>query len=834
MSGVGRTEWIRISKDATQAMHDVARRADATLNMTLLSLYYVLLSGMASQRDLVVGTPVRGRNQTEVESVMGYFNNLLPLHISVDPALSFVDFVQHVKRTAIDSFGHPDVPLEYLQRELRVGHGNGAVLYQALFSFQDARQRIVNWGGLQHEQILLFQSGATEDLGLWFLESNKGMVGGVTYNADILQGDTARLLRDRYLAMMARVSADPNLPITTLNAIGEAELEQLRSWNAGTAELRLPASIPAMFETQVDRSPDKTALTFGSWGTRYTEIEHRANRIAACLRRRNVMAGSIVGLVIEPGINGLAGMLGILKAGGACVLMDPSDPSTRLTEIAQDARIEMLVGDAALATTLSWPVERGLWLDIDNSEIIATSTERQAAPDQLTADSLAWIVYSLDEKGQVHGSAVTHGVVANTLQGMQDALDLTAEDRIFAVASPASGMAAMECMMSLAIGAELILASEREAVDGAVLARLADATQPSAMLASPERWQSMFAADWPGRANTKAVCVDGAPTPELAVRLATDCAGFWNTFGSADSAILATCGRVDRPAESLHCGKPLANTGAWVLDEQHQACPIGAIGEIALRGAGLSRPFGKRATSLAAPSTAPLLRTGYRGRWLVSGNLQGMGRLDRRVNLQGQDIDLAGIEAKLMVLPGVADAIAVARTHRMGGLHIDAYVVALPGFPLDSEMLDGQLAGALPQREMPLHLVVLPSLPRLADGQTDLDALPMPREGADEEPVALAMQPKTPNEKLLAGIWCQLLGIAKVRTCDNFFDIGGHSLLAVDMAARVQRETGATLNLLDVANSTLGTLAAEMANAPAKTEPPAKHGLRLRNLFGRR
>jgi amino acid adenylation domain-containing protein len=218
MSGAGRTEWIRVTPESTEAMHEVARLADATLNMTLLALYYVLLFGMAGERDLVVGTPVRGRNQTEVELVMGYFNNLLPLHMTIDPALSFIDFVRRVKQTAIESFGHPDVPLEYLQRELKTGQGSGAVLYQALFSFQDARGRVVDWGGLQHEQILLFQSGATEDLGLWFLEGARGMVGGVTYNADILEAATARQLRERYLTMLASVGADPDQSIAALHA----------------------------------------------------------------------------------------------------------------------------------------------------------------------------------------------------------------------------------------------------------------------------------------------------------------------------------------------------------------------------------------------------------------------------------------------------------------------------------------------------------------------------------------------------------------------------------------------------------------------------------------
>jgi len=218
MSGLGRTEWIHVPLEATDAIRAVGRSADATLNMTLLALYYVLLSGMAKQDELVIGTPVRGRNQTELESVMGYFNNLLPLHVKIDSELPFLDFVRHVKRIAIEAFGHPDVPLEYLQRELKVGRNSGTVLYQALFSFQDARQRVVDWGGLQHEQVLLFQSGATEDLGLWFLESHRGMVGGITYNADILKTSTALALRDRYLNMMVSVSANPQQTIGALIA----------------------------------------------------------------------------------------------------------------------------------------------------------------------------------------------------------------------------------------------------------------------------------------------------------------------------------------------------------------------------------------------------------------------------------------------------------------------------------------------------------------------------------------------------------------------------------------------------------------------------------------
>jgi amino acid adenylation domain-containing protein len=840
MSGVGRTEWIRISREETDALHDVARLANATLNMTLLALYYVLLSSMAGESDLVVGTPVRARNQTEVESVMGYFNNLLPLHIKVDSTLSFIDFVRYVKCAAIESFGHPDVPLEYLQRELRVGAGSGAVLYQALFSFQDARQRIVDWGGLAHEQILLFQSGATEDLGLWFLESNRGMVGGVTYNADILQAGTACLLRDRYLAMMARISDDPEQRISSLTAISAPELAQERDWNTTVAAIELPGNVSTMFELQVDRAPDKTALTFGSWGTRYLEIEQRANRIAHCLRKRGAGAGTVVGLAVEPGINRLAGMFGILKTGGVCVLLDPADPVARLREIIADAGIALLIGDSALESPLQWSRAQALWLDADTAEIVEAPSQRSAPAAEASGDNAAIVVYVPDADGRPRGAAFSHRVLANVLQGLRDSLGLSADDRMLATASPATSDAMLQTLLPLAIGAELILASQRETRDGEALIKLAQNHRASLMWAAPDAWQSMFSAQWNGQADMRAVCIGDLPSPELAVKLADHCAGLWNVSGCADGAAAATCGRVERPAESLHSGRPLANTSVWILDHHRQPCPIGAIGDIHVGGASLSRPFGVRAQAtrqepVSITPEMPLQRTNTRGRWLMSGHVQEMGRTDRRERIDGRELDLATIEAELLSQPGVMRAVALARLNRAAGTRIDAYVVAAPDHHLNPDRLVAALAEALPAHEVPQRLMVLDAMPLMANGEVDLAALPLPAESSAGDEVDSATQPKTANEQLLATLWKELLNLPRVRTSDNFFDLGGHSLMAVDMAARVQRQTGMSLHLLDIANGTLGTLAAGLSEGAApQAPPPAKLGSRLRHWLGRR
>ncbi|HEY2616408.1 MAG TPA: amino acid adenylation domain-containing protein [Acetobacteraceae bacterium] len=838
MSGVGRTEWIRVPREATDAMHGVARQADATLNMTLLALYYVLLSGMTGEQHLVIGTPVRGRNQTEVESVMGYFNNLLPLHVTVDPSLSFLDFVRKVRSTAIESFGYPDVPLEYLQRELRSGHGNGAVMYQALFSFQDARQRIVDWGGLSHEQILLFQSGATEDLGLWFLENNQGMLGGVTYNADILQGDTARLLRDRYLALMARVSEDPAQSIDSLNAISAAELEQLQQWNTAPASPSVADNVVALFEAQVDRTPDQTAVHAGSWGTPYAELEQRANRIAACLRQRGIGAGITVGLCVEPGLNRVASMLGILKAGGSCVLLDPTEPVARLHDIIIDAEVDLLVGEASLEATLGWPRMKALWLDADTSEIITASGERNEAAG-LSPDAVAFALYGRGSTGQPQGTAITHGALARLLNGLKDALGMKAGDRVLGTAPSVTGLSIIERLLPLCHGATFVLGSPHDAIDGAALGELMQDSSADVMFATSTTWQSLLATGWPGNPQLKAVCFGDVPSPELVTTLVTRCAGLWTLFGTDDGALVASAGAVKCASDSVHSGRPLAGAQVWVLDHQQRPCPIGAIGDIVLGGDVLSQPFGCRSKAantgfISMPQApSPLVRTGFRGRWLADGHLQAMGRLDRRLLVDGWDVEPTAIEARLLAFAGVAQAIAVTRSDASGGPQIDAYVVAAANITLDRDRLRIALGNTLPGYAMPRHLHILDALPLTARGDVDTSALPLPDHHSDDL-ATLAIQPKTPDEQRLAALWCELLHLTQVHTSDNFFDIGGHSLLAVEMAARVQRETGVRLNLLDIANGSLGTLAAELGDAPAHPEKSAPLGQRLRNLFGRR
>lgn len=409
-----------------------------------------------------------------------------------------------------------------------------------------------------------------------------------------------------------------------------------------------------MFEMHADRSPNKTALTFGSWGTSYAQIEQRANRLAACLQQRQATTNKtatgapVIGLCVEAGINQLAGLLGILKFGGICVLLDPRDPPTRLKDIIKDAALTFLVGESALASALGWPQTHGLWFDADTAEIIAAPDGRMGLTANADPDTPAVVIYRPDAAGQPRGVAITHRAATNLLQGLQDSLGMSVDDRVLATAAPTSAAAIIETLLPLSLGAELVLASLREVGDSESLERLITASRATAMFAQPGVWQRLVAHGWPGDSAMRAICIGDVPTPALAAQLAATCAGFWTISGSVDGAIVATCGRVERPAESLHGGRPIANTQAWILDDRLQPCPIGAIGEIFVGGASLGQPFGLRASAandewVANPAIGEasvvgpfgrLRRTRSRGRWLVSGYLQPLGRTDRQRHIK--------------------------------------------------------------------------------------------------------------------------------------------------------------------------------------------------------
>ena len=814
MSGEGRTEWIKVSGEQTDAMRRIAREADATLNMALLALYYVLLFETMGQRNLVIGTPVRGRSQVEIESVMGCFNNLVPLYLRLEPNLPFTELVRRVKRIVVESFEHPDVPLEHLQSELKARHGGNALLYQALFSFQDARQRITDWAGLSHEQILLFQSGANEDLGLWFLENNSGMIGGVTFNADVFRPDTARMLRERYLELLSRVIDDPDQAVSSLTRISDADLAKVRQWNMPKDIPGAAVRIEKAFEARAERAPAAIAVAAANKDFTCAEIERLANQIAACLHRRGVGRNSVVALAEEQGADRTASLLGIWKAGGICLPLEPADPPSRLKSIIVDANVAVVIGRSKLEPALDWPRSRALWLDADQTEIVSAS-ESTGVPEA-SADDAALLIYPGDTAETGSARIFSHREIGRNAWALRGLLGLGDEARVLGTSAPSTAMSMLECVLPM-IGGAIVAARPDEISNGTTLIQRIRTGKPDIVFAATDIWKKMLAVDVAGMPRLKAVCFGGTPKPQLVEKILARHGELWNAL-SLDDGIVASCGRVESTDAAIHAGGPLAGNVISIVGDDGRPQPIGAIGEICVAG----DCAGQEAGSLEAVAAQAARRTGFRGRWLAGGEIEELGRLDRRICASGRVVDPAAIEQVLRKQAGVEDALVISNVDADGAVKLIAYAVRKRGASPDAGMLQRALKANLPAAANPSSIAIIDGLPRLPNGKIDQNALSSLASSPS------AVQIETPGgdatrqnlgalERGLVDIWRELLRVQQIGIHDDFFDLGGDSLLAVRMFQRAQKLTGINLPLATLLTApTIARQAAAYRAAGAK------------------
>jgi amino acid adenylation domain-containing protein len=844
MSGAGATEWMLLPDEFADAIRKLGQSVEATSFMVLFAVYYVFLHRHSGQRDLVVGTPVRGRELPELEPVMGYFANVLPLRMVVDPNASFLDCLRQLRSIVIDALAYSEVPFDQLMTELKIPRdASRPPLYQAMFGFQDVRQRRSSWGDLRHEHLPVFQRGAADDLGLWFIEQEQGLLGGLTYNTDIFDASTGVRFCERYEVLLASVLADPQRPISRLALLPASEHDRLRHWNATAAGIP-DQCIHALIEAQCERVPQRIALHCDEQTLTYAELEARANRLAHALRARGARRGALVGIALDRGIDMVATVLGALKTGAGYVPLDPAFPRERLAFMVDDAGLAVLVTERKLADRFDVGNRPVLLLDDPSAALDAEPiTPLAADADMATAESIAYVIYTSGSTGQPKGVEIPHRAVANFIASMARRPGLSEDDRLVAVTTLSFDIAVLELFGPLSVGAEVVLARREDALDGEALKALLASSRATLMQATPATWRVLLRADWPGSYGFRALCGGEALPRDLAAQLLACCGEVWNLYGPTETTVWSTCWRVVHPEQGISIGTPIANTTVWILDEQRQLCPIGVPGEIWIGGAGvalgyLDRPDLTAERFVADPYSdlpdARLYRSGDRGLWRANGTLEHLGRLDFQVKLRGFRIEPGEIETVARAEPVISDCVVDVCDFSVQDRRLVLYVVSAESEGTLLPRLRMRLSTSLPGYMQPQHVVVLAALPHTPNGKIDRNALPAPllkpvSAGAAKSPAAAPLA--DPRQRYLAAIWCELIGVSEVDPHDNFFDIGGYSLLAVELATRVRRETGARLNLLQIATGTLGSLAVEL---PEREPRPNRRtlGQRVRNLFG--
>jgi amino acid adenylation domain-containing protein len=803
----GRVESFSVPADTADALRLLATSHRVSLFQVLAACYAVLLHRYSGQDDVVFGSPADLRQRPELQNVVGMCLTQLVLRCSLADDPSFVEVVEQMSSEVIEAFSNA-VPFASVvravqpERDLRMNP-----LFQAVLTLQPATPAPdPSWSIHQMDGEIGNAGGnAKFDLSLEVDERPDGSLYCLLIlDADLFEPDTATRMVGHVLTLLDSVVEDPRRHVSSLRLLTEHELHrQLVEWNATDVEPPEAATVQEMISKQVHRSPDAVAVEFDGSVISYGELEVAANRVAARLRAAGVARGDVVALHCHRCLEAPIGMLGILKAGGAYLPLDPRFPSARLAFMVHDAGAKVMLCEPSLLGALP---------ELGDGEIVVVPLEPAGTSDPSPepeepgtpasdGDDLAYVLYTSGSSGTPKGVLVTHSGIVNLLSSLAREPGMTADDTVLAVASFGFDAATSDLWLPLAVGARVVIAPSDAVADGARLAGIIERAGVTSLTATSTTWQLLVEAGWSGTGGLVAVAGGESLSAGLADAISQRCSQLWNVYGATEATVDTTLDRVER-GEPITIGRPIANAKVYVLDAFGQPVPVGVAGELYIAGAGVALGYLNRPDETAAHfSDDPfnpgrrMYRTGDLARQLPDGRIQHLGRVDDQVKLRGYRIELGEVESALLLVPGVASAVVqLTDEPSPAGPRLVAYVVPSASMP-EHRDLRHQLRASLPEYMVPSAFVELHHLPRTPNGKLDRAGLPQPpapgplssgsgSRGVDGRDASL-----TPLEQKLVRMWRETLGVEGLGIDDDFFDAGGHSLMAVRLVAA----TGASL-----------------------------------------
>ncbi len=805
----GARESLMLPGVLMDALQELARREGATLFMMLLAAYQTLLHRYTDQCDLVVGSPIAGRTRLETEGLIGFFVNTLALRADLSANPSFLELLRRVREVALGAYAHQDIPFERLVEELAPQRDlSRAPIVQVSLVLQDSRRPILELHGLTVDPMDVHNGTSKFDLSLTLVPGAAGTQASVEYSTDLFDAATMTRLLGHFRTLLEGVVADPAQRISDLPLLTEAERHRLLvAWNDTRSDYPREACVHHLIEAQVERTPDAVAVTCQAARLTYRELNGRANRVAHALRCLGVKPEVLVGVCVERSPEMVVALLGILKAGGAYVPIDPSYPPERLAFMLADARAPVLLTQRRLASRVAGHEAQVIYLD--EAENIL-DPEGNPIDSDVRPDNLAYVIYTSGSTGKPKGAMITHRGLVNYLMWCATAYAVAAGEGAPVHSSISFDLTVTGLFGPLLVGRRVDLLPEHLGIE-ALCAALRTGRNYSLVKITPTHLDLLgrqFPASQAG-GRTRAFIIGGE-------NLLAETLAFWqaaapdtvlvNEYGPTETVVGCCVYQVPpgkHSAGAIPIGRPIANTQLYVLDRHRQPVPIGVPGELYIGGDGVARGYLSRPELTAerfvpnpfsAEPGARLYRTGDRVRYLPDGNLEFLGRFDDQVKLRGFRIELGEVEVVLAQLRRVREAAVVVREDSPGEKRLVAYLVpAEEGAPSGTE-LRHFLRQKLPDYMVPAAFVVLEALPLTPNGKVDPRALPPP-DGLLVERDGVRLAPRDPLEVQLTQIWENVLGIRPIGVRDSFFDVGGHSLLAVRLLAAIAKHTGKELPL---------------------------------------
>ena len=811
-------QTLSVTGELRARLKTFAVRHETTVATVLLAAFQTLLLRSSESVTIVLGTFVSGRTRKELEPVIGLFVNELVTRLDVRDDDTFSSLLARTREAMRGALAHQELPLDDLVRSIRPSQQLGAApLFQVAFNSKPHRDEALGFGeGLVGREFVLDAGGAPFDLTLEIERMGEAIECQFAYDRALFNSRRMKQMTAHFGILLEGILAAPECPVSALPLLSEGELAQFRIWNDTALPFRSEVCIQTLFEEQAARTPDAPAMVGEGCSLTYEALNRRANQLAHHLRSLGAGPEKIVGLFAERSPEAVIGLFAILKAGAAYVPLDPALPQERIALMIQDAGVAIVVA----ARLPDWDPGGVQFVRPNDEAFVGQSVKNPIC--NTTSGNLAYVIYTSGSTGRPKGVLIEHRSAINMWTGFEHAILVSAPRRPLRISLDASLSfdASVEQILSLLGGHTLFISPEEVRVDSDATVVYVRRNQLDVIDCVPTQMKLLLdsglldSAEWrPGIVLVGGETVDPPTWGKLAQ--AEGMATF-NTYGPTECTVNATWCRITKNAGRPHIGRPLANLQAHVLDRHLQQVPEGVVGELYLGGAGVARGYLNRpeltaqrfiADPFAGQPGSRLYRTGDRVRW-ADGNLEFLGRADGQVKLRGLRIELGEIEVALAGHPGVREAAVVVR-EVADMSQLAGYVVARdPASPPDAAELCGLLKETLPAYMVPAAFVVLDALPRLPSGKMDRASLASMAIEIDPSSMDPAKAPRTATEKRLARIWEDLLGRSGIEPADDFFDVGGHSLLAVRMVAEIEKifEVKIPLSVL-VKSSTLEKLA---------------------------
>jgi arthrofactin-type cyclic lipopeptide synthetase C len=793
---------LRLDADLSLELKALSRRHGTTLYMTLLAAWGALLSRLAGQTDVVIGSPVANRMRAEVEGLIGLFVNTLALRIEVSAGLDVAGLLAQVKARVLEAQDHQDLPFEQVVEITRPQRSLAhSPLFQSMLSWDAQPGTALALDELQLQVLGGGETFAKFDLALNLGEVQGQIAGSLVYASALFDAATVQRYAGYFERLLRAMVADDQGLLEQVPLLDGQEREQLLvQFNATHEAFDLEQSIHGLFEAQVQRSPDAVALVSEGEALTYRQLNARANQLARHLGEQGVGPDARVAICVERSLEMVIGLLAILKAGGGYVPIDPSYPAERIAYMLDDsAPVAVLLHGATrhLLGAVAAPL-----IDLDQPVWDAQPSSDLPVAG-LSPQHLAYVIYTSGSTGQPKGVMNEHRALVNRLLWMQQAYGLTAADAVLQKTPFSFDVSVWEFFWPLMTGARLVMARPDGHKDPSYLSRVIQAEGISTVHFVPSMLDVFLAQGEAADCNSlvRVVCSGEALPGSLVRRFKQQLPSceLHNLYGPTEAAVDVTAwhcgGPLDATPDNTPIGKPIANTGMYLLDEQLQPVPLGVTGELYIAGVQVARGYLNRPElnaerflrdPFSAEPGARMYRTGDVGRYLADGNLEYLGRNDDQVKIRGLRIELGEIQARLTQLPGIKEAVVLAREDVPGDKRLVAYCTGDgSGQGLDIEQLRSHLLQHLPEYMVPALFVHLEALPLSPNGKLDRKALPAPGLGSLQARPYEA--PIGDTETLLAGLWAELLNVERVGRHDHFFELGGHSLLAINLIGRMRR-----------------------------------------------